>query len=306
MDLRQLQMFRAVVELGGVSSAARTLYVSPAAVSLQMKALGEELKTELFVRVGRRLVPTAAASRLLLHAGRVLEAVRDLEDEFHGGPHGDTRPFVFATGLTTLVYQLGRSIRMLRKELPANEVRVVVGTTEEILAGVDEGHFDLGLVSLPVAHPRIEAVPLFDEELLLVTPPGSKERGPVAKPADIERMPMLLYPPNSIMRQLIDRFLSTEGIHPRVAMELDNTEALKRLVEAGFGSSILPEHALRERGRRFHIMRVGQRPLTRTLALASKRGDRQRPVTRHAINLLVRLLAPAGRPGIVKTALPSQ
>ena len=295
MDLRQLRMFQAVVEQGGISPAARTLYLSPAAVSLQMKALGDELQAELFLRDGRRLVPTPAARRLLQHAHRVLDAAQALKDEFHGGPFGDTLPLVFATGLTTLVYQLGPAVRALRRQFPANEVRVVVGTTEEMVAGLAAGRYDIGLVSLPVNHPQIDVTPLFEEELLLLVPPGRKGRGRAMRPADVARLPLMLYPQVSNMRQLIDRFLAGYGIRPNVIMENDNTEALKRLVEAGFGASILPERALRERGRRFHTMRIGTRPLMRTLALAVRRTHRPRPAITQAGALLAGLLRTPGR-----------
>lgn len=294
MDLRQLRMFQAVVEQGGIPPAARTLYLSPAAVSLQMKALGDELNVELFLRDGRRLVPTPAARRLLERVHGVLDAVHALEDEFQGGPHGDTLPLVFATGLTTLVYQLGPVVRALRRQFPANEVRVVVGTTEQMVAGLAAGTYDIALVSLPVHHPQIDVTPLFEEELLLVVPPGKKGRGRAMRPADLARLPLMLYPQVSNMRQLIDRFLAGHGIRPNVIMENDNTEALKRLVEAGFGASILPERALRERGRRFHTVRIGTRPLMRTLALAVRRTHRPRPVIAQAGALLAGLLRPPG------------
>ncbi|MGZ4730654.1 MAG: LysR family transcriptional regulator substrate-binding protein [Terriglobales bacterium] len=65
--------------------------------------------------------------------------------------------------------------------------------------------------------------------------------------SELARVPFLLYPVGTVLRVLIDRFFTDIGVNPHVVMEAEDTEAIKRLVESGFGYSILPEHALRRR-----------------------------------------------------------
>jgi DNA-binding transcriptional LysR family regulator len=60
------------------------------------------------------------------------------------------RPFHFATGVTTLIYQLGKPLRQLRKQYPKAEIRVSVNVTEETVRGLHDRRFDLGLISLPI------------------------------------------------------------------------------------------------------------------------------------------------------------
>ena len=92
------------------------------------------------------------------------------------------RPFHFATGVTTLIYQLGGLLRQLRKRYPNAEIRVTVGVTEEMVAGLLDRRFDLALISLPVSDANLRLIPLFDEELLIVRPSAKKAgSGPCAR-----------------------------------------------------------------------------------------------------------------------------
>ncbi len=108
--------------------------------------------------------------------------------------------------------------------------------------------FDLGLISLPVRNDNLRIIPLFDEELLVVRPAPHRVRGiayGTIEPHEFDGAPFLLYPQHSNMRTMIDRFLDNLGLKRRVIMEASDTEAIKGLVESGFGYSILPEYALK-------------------------------------------------------------
>ena len=271
MDVHQLEVFLSVLETGSVTKGAERVHLSPAAVSLQLQGLAEHLHTELFVRSGRKLAPTAMAHRLGEHARDVIAQMRRIETDFNGHPHEDPRPFHFATGVTTLVYRLGRPLRMLRKEYPNTELHVTVANTEEIVAGLLDRRFDLGLISLPVSEPSITTIPLYDEDLLVVRPSATRVRGGQIgsiRAADLARVPWLLYPKESNMRVIIDGFFAQAGIEPRVVMEAADTEAIKRLVESGFGYSILPAYSLKGQSRFFHTMRIAGYKLVRSQALA--------------------------------------
>ena len=271
MDVHQLEVFLSVLETGSVTKGAERVHLSPAAVSLQLQGLAEHLHTELFVRSGRKLAPTAMAHRLGEHARDVIAQMRRIETDFNGHPHEDPRPFHFATGVTTLVYRLGRPLRMLRKEYPNTELHVTVANTEEIVAGLLDRRFDLGLISLPVSEPSITTIPLYDEDLLVVRPSATRVRGGQIgsiRAADLARVPWLLYPKESNMRVIIDGFFGQAGIEPHVVMEAADTEAIKRLVESGFGYSILPAYSLKGQSRFFHTMRIAGYKLVRSQALA--------------------------------------
>ncbi len=289
MDIHQLELFLAVMDSPSMTRAAEKIHLSPGAVSLQLHNLAGELHTELFVRRGKRLIPTPAALRLAERAKEVVKLMGHIQQEFENDLSKDVRPFHFATGVTTLIYQLGRPLRQLRKRYPNAEIRVTVGVTEEMIAGLLDRRFDLALISLPVAENNLNLIPLFDEELLIVRPSTKRVgSGHVSslRPSELNNAPFLLYPRRSNIRQIIDRFFKEIGVTPHVVMEADDTEAIKRLVESGFGHSVLPEHALRGRSHFFQKFRVEGRRLTRSLALAMARTDCPRKLTESVANFL--------------------
>jgi DNA-binding transcriptional LysR family regulator len=281
MDVHQLELFLAVMESSSMTRAAEKIHLSPGAVSLQLHNLAMELNTELFVRSGKRLIPTPAAARLAEHAKAVIKRMSQIQQEFANDLAKDTRPFHLATGVTTLIYQLGGPLRQLRKQFPNTEIRVTVGVTEDIVAGVLDRRFDLGLISLPVSEEKLKIMPLFEEELLLLRPSTTKVRGGRVgsiQAAELAGVPFLLYPTRSNIRLVIDQFFRELDLVPNVVMEADDTEAIKRLVESGFGYSILPEHAVRGT-HFFHPLRVKGHRLTRSLALAMAQADYPRRLT---------------------------
>jgi DNA-binding transcriptional LysR family regulator len=281
VDIRQLESFLSVVDSPTMSRAAESLHLSTGAVSLQMRSLSSELKVQLFVRSGRKLVPTPAGQRLAEHARSIVLGVKQIREEFGDDPLSDTRPFHLATGATALIYRLGKPLKLLRKRFPHIDLHVTVLATEEIIAGVKDRQFDLGLISLPISDKSLRIVPLFNEELLVVRPSATRVKGHhigTISGDELQGAPLLLYPRQSNMRNLIDRFLDELGLHGRVIMEASDTEAIKGLVEAGFGYSILPEYALKQSSKFFHTARIAGRRLIRRQALAM-------PVTSHPRSL---------------------
>src|SRR5437879_7113439 len=174
MDIHQLELFLAVMDSPSMTRAAEKIHLSPGAVSLQLHKLADELQTELFVRSGKRLIPTPAALRLAELAKQVVTMMGHIQQTFENDLTKDVRPFHFATGVTTLIRQLGAPLRQLRKRYPNAEVRVTVGVTEEMVAGLLDRRFDLALISLPVPETSLKLIPLFDEELLIVRPSSNK------------------------------------------------------------------------------------------------------------------------------------
>jgi DNA-binding transcriptional LysR family regulator len=295
MTIRQLEIFLAVIQTASVTRAAERIHLSPGAVSLQLHHLAGELHTDLFVRSGNRFVPTPDALRLAERAGEVLRQLRQIQHEYQSDFATDLRPFHFATGTTTLIYRLGRPLRLLRTQYPRIEIRVSVLATEEIVAGLLDRRFDLGLVSLPVRERELKIMPLYEEELLLLRPSRVRVRGGQVgsiRSGELANVPFLLYPKQSNMRSVIDRFFREIGLTPRVVMEAADTEAIKRLVESGFGCSILPEYALRGQSSFFRTLRIAGHRLIRRQALAMVRTAHPRKLTESIAEFLQSTLAP--------------
>ncbi len=282
MDIRQLELLVAVVDLASVTKAAEKMHLTAGAISLQLHNLAAELQTELFIRSGRQLVPTRAGLRLAEHGRDIVRQMRQISQEFANNPETDNNPFHFATGATALIHRLGRPLRLLRKKYPLTPFDVTVFPTEEIVAGLIERRFDLGLISLPYSRENIRVIPLYEEELLIVKPSHSSQSAwhvGSLTPEEVGAESFLLYPKRSNMRAMMEEFFVKLGIAPKVVMEADDTEAIKRLVESGFGCSILPEYALRNKPRFFEPFRITGHRLARTQALAMAETEYPRALT---------------------------
>ena len=289
MDIRQLELLVAVVDLSSVTKAAEKMHVSPGAISLQLHNLAAQLNTELFARKGRQLIPTPAGLRLAEHGRSLIKQMREIRQEFANDPAKDDFPFRFATGATTLIHRLGKPLRALRRQYPHTHVEVTVLPTEEIVAGLLDRRFDLGLISLPYQEDRLTVIRLFEEELLILRPSARSQTGwrvGAIALEDVISAPFLLYPKRSNMRTMIDGFFGSLNVAPDVIMEADDTEAIKRLVESGFGYSMLPEFALRPKPRFFETFRVAGKRLVRTQALAQAKTEYPRALTRSIASFL--------------------
>src|SRR5579862_7596277 len=218
MEFRQLELFLAVIEYSSVTRAAEKMFLSPGAVSLQLHNLAADLHTELFIRTGKHLVPTPAAQRLAEHARAIRSQVRGIEQEFANDSGADRRPFHFATGATALIHRLGPPLRLLRKKFPHTSIDVTVSATEEMVAGLLDRRFDLALISLPFNQEKLDLIPLYEEELLVIKPSQRRVSGwhvGAIPPADLAAAPFVFYPKRSNMRTMIEGFLHDLGITPR-------------------------------------------------------------------------------------------
>ena len=282
MEIRQLELFLAVIDCGSMTRAAEKHYISPGAISMQLRSLAEELRTDLFVRAGKRLEPTPAAQRLAEHARVVVWRIREIEFEFESSAESDNRPFHFATGATALIHHLGTPLQLLRQRFPKTPMQITVSATEEMVAGLLDRRFDLAIITLPFPTEELVVKPLFEEELLIVRHADTRTRswhiGKIQS-SELDDAPFLLYPRRSNMRTLIDGFLGKIGVRPKVIMEADDTAAILRMVESGFGYSILPEGALRNHQGLFRAFRVPEHTISRVQALAMAKTEHPRALT---------------------------
>ena len=279
MELRQLETFRIVMSTLSMTEAAKRVYLSPAAVSLQMKRLSDELGADLFTRVGNKLVPTSAAIRMHQHLGALMDMLHTIREDFPLDAACDSRPFVLGTGPTTLIYQLREPLRHLRKQFPRNEILVHVAPTQDIIYELEWKQIDLGIVSLPVDAPSVRLTPLFKEEMLvLMNANSAPKHGRSVTLKDLANIPMILYSRGSSTRTLIDAMMQKNKLALRVTMEADDTEAIKKLVEAGFGASILPEKALHN-SPLLRTFRIQGEQLYREIAFATPLNAHPRKLT---------------------------
>ena len=237
MDLEQFRTLVAVAETGGISSAARRRHLSQPAVSLQIKALEQELEIGLVHRGSRGVTLTRAGEALLSHARHALAAVRSAEAEVAEVRGLRTGTLRLGTTDAAATGILPQAFFLFHRRYPGIEVSVEVESTAGLLSGLREGRFDLALGTLPVPDPDVMSFPVIEETLILVTPPRSRKT-PLVKLLDQE--PFIAYPRGSNTRRLVDAALDAAELPVRPVMEIGRPGVMVSLVEAGLGVSVLP------------------------------------------------------------------
>ncbi|MDK4720346.1 MULTISPECIES: LysR family transcriptional regulator [Rhizobium] len=244
LNLDQLAAFISVVDLGSFTAAADRAGLTQPAVSLQVKLLEQRLGVRLIERVGRRAQPSPAGADLLPHARRIVEACSMAEEAMMPFREGSVGRVRIGSGGTASIHLLPRAIATAKKRMPDLEIIVRIGNIAEILHDLEANALDLAVVALPASGRSLEIEPFHDDELLAVAPKGSvmPDGGP-----DVEFMKdkaLLLYEGGNT-RRATDDWFRTGGAQPEPAMEFGSVEAIKELVAAGLGWSILPDMALR-------------------------------------------------------------
>ncbi|NNM72046.1 LysR family transcriptional regulator [Enterovirga aerilata] len=243
LDFPSLETLAEVVELGSFTAAARRRGVSQPAVSMQVRQLERRLGVRLLERLGRGVTPTAAGQELLVHfraakaeLSRGLAAVASHQS----GGAGRVR---IGTGATACIYLLPPLLRALRRAMPGLSIVVQTGNTADILRLIGENALDVGLLTLPAGGRAFSVEPVCRDPLLLVEAADAPVL-PSPPPAILAREPLVLYEPGGNTRGIVDAWFAAASLSPRPLMQLGSVEAIKELVGAGLGCSILPAPAL--------------------------------------------------------------
>jgi len=248
MEIRQLKAFMAIAETRTFTAAARRVYVTQAAISMQIRQLEKEVGLTLFIRAPRRVVLTEAGEKLLERARRILRehdaALAELA-ELAGAEHGRLR--VGSASANVSADPLPQILHEVRQRHQQAELSVISGTSEALVRQILGGELDMAFVSLPVEARGIETEVLSRDELIAIASP----RHPLAKQRVISAFALageklILGERGGNTRRLIDQFFAEAGLHPRVAMELSRLSAIKRMVEADMGVGIVPLQSARE------------------------------------------------------------
>jgi DNA-binding transcriptional LysR family regulator len=241
MDLRQLEMFRAVAEQGTFTKAAGRLKVSQSAVSRQVQLLEHELGGTLLRRSGKGVSLTEAGELLLRMTHRVERDVEEALAEISQTHALQRGTLHLGGGMTVCLYILPRLLKKYRRLFPGVDLRVTAGSSEKILERVRAHEIDLGLLTLPIVARDMEVVPVLREELVVVTAPGhplSRERS--IDPKSLSKFPVILYETGSNTRKVLDQYFLEEEISASIAMESENVEIIKAMVAINLGVTIIP------------------------------------------------------------------
>lgn len=268
LNLDQLQTLEAVVELASFTGAARRLNLSQSAVSVQIRELEQRFGLRLIERLGKKAYATAAGREVLEHARRIsveadaiAAAMRRFRDGWIGRVH-------IGAALTALMYLLPPVLKKLRTEHPGIDLLISNAPTVEMVEKVLRNEMDLGVVTLPVEDNRLMIAPLHAEHMVAIFPAMARDIPAEVTPEYAATQFLVLE--FGAVSELIRSWMSARSLAPQSPMIVSAIEAVKVVVSAGMGMSIVPEMTIAQRNDDI-VVRPLNPPLTRTLALIQHR-----------------------------------
>ncbi|MEM7225060.1 MAG: LysR family transcriptional regulator [Pseudomonadota bacterium] len=242
LNLDQLEAFHEVVRLGNFTAAAQALNLTQPAITQKIRALETRLGLDLVRTLGKRTLPTDQGKHLLDRAMPLLREAQAIEAEMKAAGSQAVQQVAIGTGATACIHLLPKLLKPLQRRLPKVIFAVQTGTTARILEQVTRGEIDLALVTGPAQGATLETAIFRRDPLVLVAPSDS----PLARRITPDRLPngpRILYDRESATAALIEQWLARRTLESTLdaPMQLDSTEAIKRLIDAGLGWSVLPQ-----------------------------------------------------------------
>jgi DNA-binding transcriptional LysR family regulator len=279
LNLDQVDALRETVDCGSFAAAAARLNLTQPAVVQRIRALEGRYGVVLVRTVGKRILATDAGSEFLARALPVLQAAQAATAALPGTQPSAPHRVTLGSGATACIHLLPAILDDLKRSDPSIDIRIRTGNAATVQVGLLSGGIDLALVTGPVRSGNLSRFLFRRDPLLAVAPRGTRLPRAVAATAPPD-LPLILYERGSHTADLIDRWLAhgAGGRAPDPSMELDSTEAIKRLIEAGLGWSILPQSSLSDAAERAGFAVRPLRPaLVRDLLLVRPKGRPQNP-----------------------------
>lgn len=246
MNLEQLRLLRAISEHGTLTAAAERLHLSQPAATHQIHQLEKELGLPLFARSARRLQLTSIGERVLARARIILDESDAIHRDIAAIQNLDLGEVRMGGGPTATVHLLPNLISRFHARHPGIRFYVKEAHTREVVEWVAHGALDIGVTTLPCAHPRLAVFPWQEDHIVLVGWPGSPlSRGPL-NPNALNGAPMIYPGPDSPLRERVETAFQQVGVEPDVVMELHSPEAAKAHVMAGLGYTAIGTRSVQE------------------------------------------------------------
>lgn len=246
LNLHLFRMFAAVVRTGSFSRAGEALGLSQPAISKGVRDFELQVGCRLLNRTPKGVVPTDEGLALSRHAEALFAVERAAEDELSAlrGLHNGSLRIGASTTIAT--YMLARYLGAFHRAHPDVDLFLVSANTRDIAEQMANQDIDIGLVEGPVEVRGLTAEPWQTDVMALIVAPDhafAVERQPI-DPKRLEDEILIVREPGSGTREVVAQALASHGIEPTRTLEVGSTEAIKQVVAAGVGVSIVSEAAI--------------------------------------------------------------
>ncbi|AZV94559.1 LysR substrate-binding domain-containing protein [Kerstersia gyiorum] len=289
MDLKQLEYFVHVAELGSFTRASSVLDVAQPALSRQIRLLEVELRQHLLTRNGRGVTVTEAGRLLLDHARGILHQVARAQEDL-GRVRGSLAGRVALGMPPSIARALTVALtREFRQRLPDAALSISEGLSIPMQEWLQGGRLDIALLYNPTSSAEVEIEPLMEETLFLIGHGEPGHDGQPIKLAEVSELPLILPARPNAIRTLVETRMASIGRKPRIALEIDGVPAILDLVADGAGLAILPHYALNSAAspKDYYARPINEPTLTSTLCIATS-SRRTGTLTQQAMLDLIR------------------
>ena len=291
MNLKQLEYFVQVAEIGSLSKAAVVLGIAQPALSRHVRSLEIELREYVFVRNGRGITLTEAGKRLFDHSVAILRRVDQARADM--GANRDEPAGQVTVGLPP---SIGRQITValierFKTRFPAARMAIVEGLSTHVVEWVTTGRVDVGLIYNPEAQPDLDITPLLQEHLGLVSPEGGSATP--LKMRDLSRYKLIVPERVHTMRRLLETQAALAGVKLDIAWEVSSVPSIIDLVCAGYGHAVLSASgvAASARAGELVVRRIVDPALVTVLCLAVSSHKRPTPLAEQTMRMLTELVS---------------
>jgi DNA-binding transcriptional LysR family regulator len=271
LELGHLHTFVAVAEERSISRAARRLFTTPSAVSMQVKALETELSVQLFVRTSRGVELTDIGRQIKEKAQLTLQSAKELADYATETQQQISGRAALGLNATSTFLRVSSLIEQMSASHPTVELQVVKTNTSSVLEDVKRGKLDMGFVFGEVHDPALEIHKLYDANLVIIAPIGWESRIANVDWAELAQMPWIYADGYCPFQSIIDGIFEARGLsYKRFVLSNDETTKVE-LVAAGLGLALLEESEARAAHDRVIIYDTPTIPCTLSLAYLARR-----------------------------------
>ncbi len=235
LELSDLKTFAAVVQAGGINKAAETLHRAQSSITVRIQQLEEKLGVTLFHRDGRKLQLSPAGKVLMDYAERLL----DLADEAAEATRNDRPSGTLRLGAmeSTAAVRLPQPLGLFHEMYPDVALELSSGDPAELAERVIDGTLDAALTTDPAADKRLHAMPIYEEELVIVANAGHP---PIASPKDIPSKTILAFPRGCPHRRCLEDWFARSRTAPRRVVEVGSYHLILGCVAVGMGVALVP------------------------------------------------------------------
>jgi len=239
VDLTQLEIFKAIAEEGSITNAAQRMHRVPSNLSTRLKQLETELGVDLFIREKLRLRLSANGGTFLEYTRRILDLVEEAKQAASGSePQG-----IFTLGSleSAAAVRIPPVLAAYHQRYPKVELDLSTGPSGDMIDGILGGRLSAAFVDGPLGHPMLEGIPVYDEEMMVITPPSHR---PVLRASDVAGETIYAFRPNCSYRRHFENWFAADGAAPGKIFEMESYHGMLACVTAGAGLAMVPRKML--------------------------------------------------------------